>query len=81
MCPGPHQNYGRCWRHKTGLSSPVKYFTDRFKAVLLMWIFFFFFFFIIFCLVFDMPLCAPVHLYLLVTCWERADPLTPVSGV
>ena len=26
---------------KTGLSPPVKYFTDRSKAVLLLWIFFF----------------------------------------
>ena len=25
---------------KTGLSPPVKYFTDRFKAVLLLWIFY-----------------------------------------
>ena len=28
-----------CWRRKTGLSPPVKYFTDRSKAVLLLWIF------------------------------------------
>ena len=27
----------------TGLSPPVKYFTDRSKAVLLLWIFYFFF--------------------------------------
>ena len=26
-------------RHETGLSPPVKYFTDRSKAVLLLWIF------------------------------------------
>ena len=39
MCPGPHQNKGRGWRRKTGLSLPVKYFTDRSKAVLLLWIF------------------------------------------
>ena len=26
------------WRHKTGLIPPVKYFTDRSKAVLLLWI-------------------------------------------
>ena len=26
-----------------------------------------------FCLVFAMPLCAYVHLCLVVTCWERAD--------
>ena len=30
----PHQNQGR----ETGLSPPVKYFTDRSKAVLLLWI-------------------------------------------
>ena len=26
-----------------------------------------------FCLVFVMPLCTSVYLYLVVTCWERAD--------
>ena len=31
-----------CWRRKTGLSPPVKYFTDRSNAVLLMWIFYVF---------------------------------------
>ena len=40
MSPGPHQNYGRGWRRGTGLSPPVKYFTDRSKAVLLLWIFY-----------------------------------------
>ena len=29
-------------RRETGLSPPVKYFTDRFKAVLLLWIFYVF---------------------------------------
>ena len=28
----------RLTRHETGLSPPVKYFTDRSKAVLLLWI-------------------------------------------
>ena len=42
MCRGPHQNKGRGWRRKTGLSPPVKYFTDRSKAVLLLWIFYVF---------------------------------------
>ena len=42
MCPGPHQNKGRGWRRKTGLSPPVKYFPDRSKAVLLLWIFYVF---------------------------------------
>ena len=32
----------RGWRPKTGLSPPVKYFTDRSKAVLLLWIFYVF---------------------------------------
>ena len=32
----------RLARHKTGLSPPVTYFTDRFKAVLLLWIFYVF---------------------------------------
>ena len=40
MRPGPHQNQGWGWRCKTGLSPPVKYFTDRSKAVLLLWIFY-----------------------------------------
>ena len=39
LCPGPHQNEGRGWRLETGLSPPVKCFTDRSKAVLLLWIF------------------------------------------
>ena len=30
----------RLARRKTGLSPPVKYFTDRSKAVLLLWIFY-----------------------------------------
>ena len=38
ICPGPHQKQGWGWRHETGLSPPVKYFTDRSKAVLLLWI-------------------------------------------
>ena len=32
----------RGWRRETGLSPPVKYFTDRSKAVLLLWIFYVF---------------------------------------
>ena len=46
----PHQNKGRGWRCETGLSPPIKYFTDRSKAVLLLWIFYFF------CFVLAMPL-------------------------
>ena len=52
MCLDPHLNYGCGWRRGTSLSPPVKYFTDRSKAVLLLWIFSFF------CLLFAMPLCA-----------------------
>ena len=57
-----------------GLSSPEKYFTDRSKAVLLLWIFYVFF-----CLVFAMPLCASVYMCLVVTYWERADLLALVG--
>ena len=63
---------------KPGLSPPVKHFTDRSKAVLLLWIFYVFFF----CLVFVMHLCASVYLCLLATCWEgAADLLALVCGV
>ena len=34
-----------------------------------------------FCLVFAMPLCVSVYMCLVVTCWERADPLALVCGV
>ena len=34
-----------------------------------------------FCLVFAMPLCMSVYMCLVVTCWERADPLALVCGV
>ena len=37
--------------------------------------------FMFFCLVFVMPLCAFVYLYLVVTSWERADLLALVCGV
>ena len=56
------------------LSTPIKYFTDRSKAVLLLWIFFY-------CLVFAMPLYTSVYMCLVVTCWERADLLALVCGV
>ena len=57
--------------------SPVKYFTDRSKAALLLWIFYVFFF----CLVFVMSLCASVLMCFVVTCWERADLLALVYCV
>ena len=34
-----------------------------------------------FCLVFAMPLCASVYMWLAVTCLERADLLALVCGV
>ena len=55
-------------RRETGLSVQLKYFTDRSKAVLLLWNFYGIFF----CLVFDMHLCASVYMSLMVTCWEKA---------
>ena len=58
------------------LSPPVKHFTDRSKVVLLLRIFYVFF-----CLSFAMPLCASVYMCLVVTCWERADPLALIWGV
>ena len=65
----------RLARSEMGLSPPVKYFTDRSRAVLL-WIFYVFF-----CLVFAMPLCVSVCMCLVVTCLERADLLALVCGV
>ena len=50
---------GQCWRRETGLSPPVKYFTDPSKAVLLLWIFYVFFFFSVLCL-----LCLCAHLFI-----------------
>ena len=76
ICPGPHQNQGWGWRHKTGLSPPVKYFTDRSKEVLLLWIFYVF---VRSCVCY--VLCASVYMCFVVTCWERADLLALVCGV
>ena len=75
MCPGPHSNQGWGWRHETGLSPQVKYFTDRSKAVLLLLIICGFL-----CLVFLM-LSRLFFCCLVVTCWERADLLTLVGEV
>ena len=57
------------WRRITCWIPPVKYFTDRSKGVLFIDLVCFF------CLVFVMPLCAPVYLCLVVTCWEKGWPL------
>ena len=72
----PHQNQGWGWRRETGLSPPVKYFTDRSKAVLLLWIFYVF---VLSCVCY--VLCASVYMCFVVTCWERADLLALVCGV
>ena len=61
---------------KKGLSPPVKYFTDRSKAVLLLWIFYVF---VLSCVCY--VLCASVYMCFVVTCWERADLLALVCGV
>ena len=42
MCLDPHLNLEWGWCCETGLSPPAKYFTDRSKAVLLLWIFYVF---------------------------------------
>ena len=62
--------------NNTGLSPPVKYFTDRSKAVLLLWIFYVF---VLSCVCY--VLCASVFMCFVVTCWERADLLALVCGV
>ena len=59
MCLDPHLNLGLDWRRETGLSPPVKYFTDRSKAVLLLLIFYGFFFCLVFlCLCARLFICA-----------------------
>ena len=58
MCPGPHQNKGRGWCRKIDLSPPVKYFTDRSKAVLLLWTHYVFEFCLVFALCARMFICA-----------------------
>ena len=63
------------YESKTGLSPPVKYFTDRSKAVLLLWIFYVF---VLSCVCY--VLCASVYMCFVVTCWERADLLALVCG-
>ena len=37
--------------------------------------------YVFFCLVFAMPLCVSVYMFLVVVCWERADLLALVCGV
>ena len=54
----------------------VKYFTDRSKAVLLLWIFYVF---VLSCVCY--VLCASVYMCFVVTCWEGAGHLALVCGV
>ena len=54
----------------------LKYFTDRSKAVLLLWIFYVF---VLSCVCY--VLRASVYMCFVVTCWERADLLALVCGV
>ena len=58
------------------ISPSVKYFTDRSKAVLLLWIFYVF---VLSCVCY--VLCTSVYMCFVVTCWERADLLALVCGV
>ena len=71
MCLDPHLNEGYGWCRETGLSPQVNICTDRSKAVLLLWIIVLFMSYV--CHAF-----ASVHCCLVVTCWERADPLALV---
>ena len=65
----------RLARRETGLSPPVKYLTDRSKAVLFLWIIY------VISDLFFMLSCASVYQCLVVTCWERADLLALVCDV
>ena len=56
---------GELAHRETGLSPPVKYFIDRSKAVLLLWIFYVFVLSCV-CYVF-----VSVYMCFVVTCWER----------
>ena len=58
------------------LSIFQSYFTDRSKAVLLLWIFYVF---VLSCVCY--VLCTSVYMCFVVTCWERADLLALVCGV
>ena len=64
------------FRNALSLSPPVKCFTDRSKAVLLLWIFYVF---VLSCVCY--VLCTSVYMCFVVTCWERADLLALVCGV
>ena len=74
MCLDPHLNEWLGWRRETGLSPTVKYFYDRSKAVLLLWIF-------VLSISCVFHAFASVHCCLVVTCLERADLLALVCDV
>ena len=76
MCLGPRLDWGWGWRRWAGLGPPVECFTDRSRAVLLLWIFCVFVLSCVCCV-----LCASVYMCFKVTCWERADLLALVCGV
>ena len=46
------------WRRETGLNPPVKYFSDRSEAVLLLWIFYVFSVLCLLCLCARLFICA-----------------------
>ena len=74
LCLDPYFSLGSSWHREIGLSPPVKYLTDRFKAALLLWII----------CVFMSCVChafASVYYCLVVTCWEKADLLALVYDV
>ena len=72
--------------NKNVSNPPVNYFTDRSKAVLLLWIFYIF---VLSCVcyvfvrvyLFAMSLWASVYMCFVVTCRERTDFLALVCGV
>ena len=62
----PHLNQGWGWRQFNQLKPSSEIFTDRSKAVHLLWLFYVFFW-----LAFTLSLCASVYMCCVVTCWER----------
>ena len=58
VCFDPHLNKGWGWRHETSISPQVKYFTDRSKAVLLLWMFNVFSILCLLCLCARMFICV-----------------------
>ena len=62
MCPGPHQNLWRGWRHETGLTPPVEYFYLSFQGGTSFGDH-----------LYNLRAYPSVHCSLVVTCWERVD--------